>query len=180
MSKFAERPEVIRGRAAEIAVSQWLQRRGWAVLPAYDYSGRDADKAPRMESTERPLVVPDLLAARKGATAWFEVKRKTHADLTRMTGRLETGIAWRLWDHYHDVRVRTGLPVWVVFVHDKEDELRACEIGEAEFAECNHGRSGRTIRFYGGDKMDRNGMVFFCWSCLVVIGRTSAVMAMAA
>lgn len=185
MIPFDQRPETVRGRRAELAVSLWLQRtRGWHVLPAYDYAGQGEKKAPRLEGLPQSLVVPDLLGAKDGMTAWFEVKLKTHADYTYMTGRRETGIALRLWNHYLEVQALTGLRVWLVFVHEEEDEIRTGDLVTLSIAACPHGERLRlvgdrpfpTMRVYDGSKMGRSGMVFFCWDCLIPIARTSELL----
>lgn len=123
---------VALGREYEIAVSKFLQRRGWSVLPAYDYSGKGDSKAPRLMNMEGGLVVPDLLACRNGKTRWFEVKWKTRADFTRMTQRMETGVDGRLYQHYRQVKHQSGQQVWIVFVHIEEQQVRANEIGELD------------------------------------------------
>ena len=59
----------------EIAVGDWLKRRGWYVLPAYDYSGLADAKAPKFEAPPQKLalVLPDLLVASSGKSKWAEV-----------------------------------------------------------------------------------------------------------
>ena len=115
-----------RSRAIEIAVGQWLMRRGWAVLAVYDYSGKDDKKAPRLETlpANESLVTPDLLAARAGQPmCWVEVKLKGGASFYRKEQRYVTGISARLWDEYRKVQARTGVDVWIVFVHEKQHEI---------------------------------------------------------
>jgi hypothetical protein len=151
-------------REVEKIVARWLQRRGWLVLPVYDYSGLGDGKAPKLQGDGVSLVTPDLLAARDGSTKWFEVKHKTRADWTRITGRLETGIDLRLWNHYVRVRASTGCEVWIVFVHEHEDEIRAGEIGaldaiKRESPRFNNGRGG----------------VFWAWDSLTPMAKWSDV-----
>jgi len=176
--KFEELPATIRGRKAERAVSLWLQSLGWYVLPAYDYAGLGEGKAPRLEGPQ-PAVVPDLLTARDGAGRWCEVKFKQHADWTRATGRYETGIPTRHWLDYGRVRTITGTDVWLMFVHEDEDEIRGGEIDYLSRAWCAHGSDAFPIlREYEGDRMSSGGMTFFCWKCLAPLARTSDVLAL--
>ena len=123
------------------------------VLPAYDYSGLAEDKPPRLmaiPSTDS-LVLPDLLSARDGASLWVEVKYKWEATFTHITGRMETGINLRLWNHYLQVEKVTGCRVWVLFAHEWEGEIRVGSLsGLRVFA-----------RQYKGRKMGQDGMVFF-------------------
>ena len=150
------------GAEAEIWVAAWLMRRGWRILPTYDFSGKDDDKAPRLAAV-RPadsLVIPDLLSARGGTSRWVEVKRKTRADLYRKTGVLETGISRRLWTHYHKTQQATGIEVWIAFVHDVEGEVRVRSIDDL---------NALPPREYLGTKMGRDGMVFFPWEQLLLL-----------
>ena len=174
---FEERPETIRGREAEMAVSKWLQDLGWHVLPAYDYAGQGERKAPRFEGRGDDLVVPDLMAGKDGRGRWFEIKRKRHADYTYLTGREETGIHLRLMRHYQRVSEVSGLAVVLVFVHEEEDEVRIGSLGSLTTQDCPHVEpSIPTMRLYTGYRMGMGGMAFFCWQCLTVVARTSELM----
>jgi hypothetical protein len=159
---------VAHHREYEIAVSNWLQRRGWLVLPAYDYSGKGESKAPKLLGVTRQLVVPDLLACRGGKSRWFEVKYKTEASETYSRGnRLETGIDLRLWKHYCQVREESGVEVWIVFVHRKEAEVRGLEIEDLQ----RHGVRESPRFNYG------KGGVFFPWDGLQRLATLTEVLA---
>jgi len=143
------------GREFEKLIAAWLKSRGWRILPVYDYSGLGEDKAPKLEGAAPTpsLIVPDLLTARMGELKWVEVKYKTKADWTRKTSRLETGINLRLWKHYVEVQAVTGVPVWIMFVHEHEQEVRGESIDQLR----------QDFRVYDGNKMGRGGMVFFAY-----------------
>lgn len=147
---------VARARIIEMAVAAWLMSRGWRVLPVYDYTGLKEDKAPKLQAADiaEALVMPDLFVARQGAAHFVEVKWKQHADWTRITRRLETGISLRLWNHYQRVQQETGLAVWILFVHDDESEIRGATLD----------RLAPMMRRYDGPKMGRDGMAFFPWN----------------
>lgn len=142
-----------RSRVIEMAFSAWLKRRRYKVVPTYDYSGLQDDKAPKMEAADptASLVLPDLLAARDGRIFWFEVKLKTEATWTRCTQRYETGISFRLWQHYWQVQHESGGTVHLIFVHEKEREVRCGTLAELDDIK----------RPYFGSRMGRAGMVFF-------------------
>jgi len=146
-------------RRYEKGVALWLMARGWRILPTYDFSGSDGDKAPRLlaENDDKSLVLPDLLACKGGNSRWVEVKYKDAADWTRTTQRFETGISLRLWRHYLMAKEASGLNVWIVFVHQREGEMRGAEV--AALAEM-------PPRIYEGKKMGRGGMAFFPWNGL--------------
>lgn len=108
---FHERPEFKLGRTGEQMVAAWLQERGWYVIPSYDYSGSERDKAPKLRGVTDGFPVPDLDVARSGTRRWVEVKTKTKATEYRKTGSLDHGI-----EHYDDyvrVAAETGTEAWL-------------------------------------------------------------------
>lgn len=155
------------GHKIEKAVATWLMDRGLWILPVYDYSGLDSGKAPKFTAAvqSKSLVLPDLLGAKSGNSIWFEVKFKDRADWTRITGRFETGISKRLWEHYQKVEAESGLPVWLIFAHKQEDEIRAQSLAALRGKE----------RIYEGNRMGRAGMVFFDYRGLKRLGKLSQV-----
>jgi hypothetical protein len=118
MTAIRDRPEFQRGRAGEQVVAAWLKRRGCFVIPSYDYSGADGDKAPRLQGLWEGYPVPDLDVARNGNRFWVEVKTKEKAAVWRMTGELRHGIELRLLEHYRTVEVVSGCPCWL-FVYEE-------------------------------------------------------------
>lgn len=170
MTELRDTREFQWGEVFERALSRWLQRQGWGILPVYNYSGADNNKPPLLEIVDGPvvgagLVLPDMLGARGGQSQWFEAKRKTHADYTRCTDRLETGFSLRLYRHYCEVEKRSGLPVWVFFGHEEEDEVRFGALTKL------------SKRTYDGPRMGPSGMVFFGWDALTPLCTMSELMA---
>jgi hypothetical protein len=158
----------ITGRIAEEGVSMWMKKRGCLVLPAYDYSGSEKSKAPKLEAYTggRSLIIPDLLVTGRGDTKWVEVKFKSEATLTRSTGLIETGFSARLFDDYVLVRDSSGIDVWVFFVHVKEGEVRGADMS----------RLLSMSRRYMGKSMGDDGMVFFPYYDLDVIASFDEVL----
>jgi hypothetical protein len=150
---FAEKLE--RSRIYEVAFASWLQSRGWYTLAAYDYSGKADDKAPRLMCGNTGLVTPDIFAVQLDKRAWFEVKLKSNADLYRKTNTLVTGLPLRHWQHYHDVKALTDMPVWIVFIHEAEETVVTAEIDDIA-----------TSHTYTGSSMDRGGTIFFIFEKL--------------
>ncbi len=151
-------------RLVERRVSAWLMANNFRVLPLYEgFAGPQEDKAPKLIARDAngSLVVPDLLVARRASFKWVEVKWKAETTLHRLSGRWETGINQRLWNDYRAVKAETGLEVWLLFVHEKEGELRGDEIEVL----------GRCCRIYDGTKMGSGGMVFFPWDSLRKVAR---------
>lgn len=157
------------GRQYEIAVSRWLQRRGWHILPAYDYAGQGDSKAPKLMRLADGYIVPDLLACRAGRRRWYEVKFKTRCTRRRPGAPLETGINLKHWRHYNDVKALSGDQVWLVFVHKQE--------GIVVGASLTTLRQPGNAREYTGPLMGPNGMVFFLWSAMTVFASYADVVA---
>lgn len=132
---FTERPQFLRGRAAEQLVAQWLQEGGWYVIPSYDYAGDDRNKAPRLQGLTVGHAVPDLDIAREGdGRRWVEVKSKDHANVwrdSRHWGRPnvpEHGVDYRNYLDYLKVKRITGDEVWIAIYEEDTRQLRAAEI----------------------------------------------------
>lgn len=151
MVDFKDRPEFLRGRSGERVVADWLQARGWWIVPSYDYSGEDDNKAPKLQGLDEGLVIPDLDIARHGKRMWAEVKTKAAATFYRKLQRDEHGINRRLWCHYHRVQEITGTHVWVFVVEETTQMLLAESLDILD----------RDKREYDGGKMGRGGMVFW-------------------
>lgn len=120
---FHERPEFLRGRAGEHLVVAWLQERGWYVIPSYDYSGNERNKAPKLQGISEGFPVPDLDVARSGNRRWVEVKTKEEPTYTHKTGQLEHGI-----EHYDDylrVAAETGTEAWLAIFETSTRHLLA-------------------------------------------------------
>jgi len=132
---FRERPEFLRGRAAELLVARWLQERGWYVIPSYDYAGDERDKAPRLQGLRRGHAVPDLDTACDGCRRWVEVKSKERANVWRSPqpwGRPNTpehGIDHVNYLDYLDVKRITGDEVWIAIYEEDAGQLLMAEIG---------------------------------------------------
>jgi len=164
MSAAEFKAAVEKARVYERGLADWLGRKGWHVLPVYDFCGLAEDKAPKLQTDGSGLVLPDLLVCRDGRACWLELKQKQRATLHRMSGVLETGISLRLWGQYRAVKAVSGLQVWLVFAHVEEDEVLAQEIDMLE------------PRIYDGPRMGRGGMAFFDVSTLIHVCRLSSCM----
>lgn len=131
---FRQRPEFLRGRAAEQLVARWLQGRGWFVIPSYDYAGDDGNKAPRLQGLGIGHAVPDLDVARDGKRHWVEVKSKDHANPWRShhpwgsPNTLEHGVDYGNYLDYLNVKRITGDEVWIAIYEEDTRQLLAAEI----------------------------------------------------
>jgi hypothetical protein len=111
---FAESLRI--GRIAEGEISQWLQRLGYAVLPAYEIE-INSGKGPQLFSAEGSFVAPDLALIKPGSFLWAEAKRKTVFSWYRQKQRWETGIDIRHFEDYLRVSEITGAEVILFFLH---------------------------------------------------------------
>lgn len=144
-------PEFARGRAGEKIVASILMRRGWFIVPSYDYSGKDDDQAPKMERGGERLIIPDLDICREGERRWAEVKTKGQPTLHRMSGVLEHGISIRHRDHYLRVQRESGCKVWL-FIYEEQT-------GEVIYALLDELEPGREWR--GNSRPGYRDMVFY-------------------
>lgn len=154
MTKFEESLEV--GRLWEQRIARWLMLKGWLILPVYDYSGND-HKAPKLEALKKEdsLVLPDLLMFQQQRVQWMEVKYKESAVEYRKTHQMVTGLNLRLWNHYKKVQEETGHPVFIAFIHQREEEVVGNKLSVL---------GAGNYQVYEGDKMGNGGMIFFPYS----------------
>ena len=164
-SSFRESDEFQRGRNGELRVAEILQRKGWSVIPSYDYSGSEGDMAPRLQGLTRGYPVPDLDVSREGQRLWVEVKTKARPDWTRKTQRLEHGIPLRHYEAYCEVERITGTPVWLCVIEESSGDVLVARLTELDGVK----------RVYSGDKMSRGGMVYFPRDAFQMIGSEAGV-----
>lgn len=148
---FRESPKFQKGRSGEKLVAGLLKQKGWFVIPSYDYSGEDGDKAPKLEGLREGFPVPDLDIAKDGTRRWAEVKTKASAIYTRITKRLEHGIPLRHYRSYQKVQKVTGCEVWLFVCEEDTGEVLCAKL---DYLQCH-------ARIYDGSKMSRGGMAFF-------------------
>lgn len=149
--------ELARSRVYEVAFKKWLEaEREFSTLPVFDFNGYRHNTAPVLSGNGRQLVAPDILGFKGGgACAFFEVKLKELAALHRKTNTRVTGLALRNWQDYMEISRLTGIPVWIVFIHQKEREVRVGNIRTISEHHIHHEST-----------MDRGGTVFFEYSRL--------------
>jgi len=150
MPPFRELPEALRGRAGEQTLARLLQARGWYIIPSYDYSGVNGEKAPTIQGAHDGIVLPDLGIARAGQLKWAEVKAKEKPMYYRLGDIVEHGIGRRHWEHYKRCQLETGAHVWLFIIEERNQIIL--------FESIDH--LGEPYHYHG-DKMDRGGMVFW-------------------
>jgi hypothetical protein len=148
--------ELMRSRPYEVAFSRWLQdKRGFYTLPVFDFYGLGQGFAPHLDGNGQRLTAPDILACKEGVYSWFEIKLKECAPLHRISKTYVTGLPLRNWQHYHIISEATASPVWLVFIHLNEQEVRAGEINAISAHNIDHKAT-----------MDNGGTVFYSYHTL--------------
>lgn len=172
---FRETLEFKQGRTAEELVATELRRRGWYVIPSYDYSGED-DKAPRLHGPhEVSWVLPDLDVCRGGVRRWVEVKYKSaaaHVYSPRQRVRpdcpLQHGISLRLVEHYRRVREQSGCEVWICIYEGNTRLVLIQNLAVLEQQESAGRRWHHILPPGQFDQNDRHGMFFFSRADLIM------------
>lgn len=107
-----------------------------AVLAATGYVVHETHTsgayAPLLRVDHDHVTAPDLLVA---SHAWrvpchADTKLKTRAVEFRLAGELRTGIDADAYSAYQYVQERTGLPVFLIFGHRLENEVRICALDD--------------------------------------------------
>src|ERR1044072_5930466 len=104
-SKFAAK--LSHSQAYERLFAQYLRDNGFFTLSTADFSGWTDQQVPRFNGAKRSLILPDLLAAKGGQMAWYEVKYKQCTTLHRRTGIHCLGMDLHHWRDYQRVRQAT-------------------------------------------------------------------------
>ena len=155
-------------RLYEVGFAAWLTRCEWSVVAMYDFSGsEEKDQKPPKLKASKPedfLTLPDLLACKNGVSKWFEVKTKFGRTFGRISREYETGLSLRHFLDYRKVKKRSGLEVWLAFIHVADEEVRVAEIDAL---------SGPGIGRVS--KINNERMVFFRWNSLLRVASISDI-----
>ena len=146
---FRQRPEFKLGRSGERRVADFLQEKGFYVIPSYDYSGEDDDKAPRMQGKKTVYVIPDLDICRAGLRQWVEVKTKTRATHYRKTDQLQHGIDERHFAAYRAVQAESGCEVFLaIYELTPRPVVLVASIDDLDGLVDHHGTSNGSRMLY--------------------------------
>lgn len=156
---------LVIGQMGESQIAQWMRSRGWHILPAYEKE-IDNGKGPRLFTAHGgQLIAPDLLALRGGRFVWIEAKHKEHFTWYRKEQAFQTGIDKRHFDDYVRVADKTGLEVWVMFLH-RSDQTWIEDVRQGAPVKCPTGLFRQRVRTMDACKryghQHANGMYY--WS----------------
>lgn len=105
------------GEEGEEIVAEYLMNNcGISILPLYQF---EAESTPIILNKKIKMITPDLTCFNSGHVFFVEVKRKR--KWVRRKGQLETGFNYDHFIHYSRVEKDTGLKVFIVFNHEKEN-----------------------------------------------------------
>ena len=186
MTSFAD--SLSTGQLGESLIAQWLRRRGWHVLPAYEKE-IDNGKGPRLfmasDAGKSQLIAPDLLAMRGGKFMWVEAKHKTRFSWYGKGGYWVTGVDRRHFEDYCRVADDTDLDVWLLFLHRDSSAWPEDIAKWGAPSTCPTGLFGRSIaalrleenQSHTSDKWGTSGMVYWKpYTTLLPIAQLGEVM----
>jgi hypothetical protein len=149
------------GHSWELKVAGFLKKRGNYVIPSYDYSGEENDKAPKLQGALSEYVIPDLDVSKDGERRWVEVKSKTGAVLHRNSGDYVHGIPKRHYQSYLKVSKITGCEIWIVICEENTGDVLVANLNSLPI---HHE--------YDGPKMSKGGMIFFNRNSFTLLTKT--------
>lgn len=156
------------GRKWEELACAWLKTQGYLVLPTANLSKGPEGAAPAFEGADnKRVIVPDILACRDGKATWIEVKMKEAPSFTRMTGRWETGIPERMWQHYLDMQQKTGIKVTLLMIHTQRALVHTAQLDDI----------ARFTRLYSGNACSPGGMRFLPYDLLTQVSDLDSFLA---
>jgi hypothetical protein len=110
--------------------------------------------APALRLEHGRVTAPDLLVASRNwqVPCHVDTKLKNEAPMYRLADELRTGIDLDAFHAYRYVQERTGLPVFLIFGHRKENEVRICALDDPSVAGV--GAGGR-MRYWAYESLQR-------------------------
>jgi len=147
---WKQSPGFIQGHEGEQRVRALLQRLNYYVIPSYDYTGTNDNKAPKLHGALQQYVIPDLDTSHlRNGRAWIEVKTYTEPTLYRKANELQHGILKRHWDDYRKVERITRTPVLIcIYEMNTQDILIASQLELIPFAEWREDKRGKGGQYY--------------------------------
>lgn len=165
------------GQLGESKIAQWLNRRGWAVLPVYDVE-MNTGKGPRLFAPDDKLIALDMFAFHpsKRAALWIEAKHKTVFTWHRISRKWTTGIDLRHYGDYLRIADMSPWPVWLLFLHSQDRTQRRDEPWP-----CPTGLFGQTLDYlrahenHRHENWGRTGMVYWAHERLVQLATLAEI-----
>lgn len=103
------------GQEGEHLIANYFLSSSCIVLPLYQFS---TSCAPAWFTASGKIVAPDLFVIKNKTLFFVEVKYKQR--WINWEGIIQTGLDRRHYDEYKRIADVTGLPVYLIFIHEKE------------------------------------------------------------
>jgi len=115
MSKLTFSQKMKMGKwGEEIALRYLIEKLGATVLPAADYV--PDNKGPRVSSSDKKTVAPDLLVWKGKRAYWVEVKTKNSFSWHYISNSWQTGIDYKYYVEYKSMHDSSPWPVYMMFL----------------------------------------------------------------
>jgi hypothetical protein len=124
------------GRKGERLVFSLLREQGYSIIPSFEFSGKNEDKAPKLYALNEDLVLPDLDVCKGGDRFWVEVKTYTQPAFNRNRGCFVHAIQRNHYEQYLAVEKTTKCRVFIYVLEVKSGELRSVELSKAPNFPC--------------------------------------------
>lgn len=142
----------------EVLVAEILQNEGWTLAraPFIDSESEYGENAPGFRTSDGFQIMPDILAMKHTRTVFVEVKYKGDgACYIYKNDQYEHFIDNPNWEHYHDVRARSGVEVWLVIFEADTHTFQRQEIDKLDV--CGNWTEGK-VEEHNGSKYGNTGV----------------------
>lgn len=180
--------EFVKGYKAEGVIADLLRSEGCYVIITADVKMRNGNKAPGATNGSGGFItLPDLDVANQGYRGFVEIKYKSKASFTTITGRLEHGVGYGNFLAYQKASKEFGVPTFL-FIYEgdsgavlfnridillPERDYHIEKNGAMNLIYQAEGESSPVARVYAGGAMNRGGMIFFPRSAFDLWGRVA-------
>lgn len=103
------------GQDGEKEVASLLLKKGYAVLPLYQF---EDDISPKIIEINGSHISPDLTIFKQNKCTFLEVKRKR--QWVEFKGVIETGCNYCHYLHYKKIANLTGVDLFMAFLHEEK------------------------------------------------------------
>lgn len=104
------------GKDGEIIIHNKFVDYGYLILPVWQFESKCA---PLLYGKKENYILPDMLIMKDTECAFIEAKRKR--QYVNWNGIKETGICFRLYEQYMKIHNKTGIEVFVCFLHEQQE-----------------------------------------------------------
>lgn len=180
MTAITFEQKLAQGKIGEGAIANYLQSRGWDILPAYEVASSNF-KGPRLFTLWREIIVPDIIAFKEDRVVWVEAKVKTVFTWHRISKRWTTGIDQRCYYDYLELANRGKQAVWLMFLHTETTPPGTTGKASDDPFPCPVGLFGGEIKTlfnlenHRHENWGKSGMVYWAYQDLKLLASLKEV-----